>query len=174
LPLTIAAQLTAGQGIELPEFPVAPLGDDQVVVVQRLRADRPRPGLTFMFADALAPPFVPGSLDVVVTPWFIDVVGVDLSVTAAAINRVLRRGGVWLNVGPLLFKGEIAQQYPIEEVLDLVVASGFQVSERGSDEVPYFRSPHSGSSRAETLFWYAATKTADAAFKTPPRSSRRG
>ena len=39
------------------------------------------------------------------TPSFIDAADVNPRVTAAAINRVLRPGGRWLNFGPLRFNG---------------------------------------------------------------------
>jgi uncharacterized protein YbaR (Trm112 family) len=168
LPLIVAHELTRGNTLELVELPVAPRSEEQVAVFHPLAAPRTREGLTYLFANALTPPFAPGSLDVVVTPWFIDVVGVELSATAAAINRVLRRGGLWLNLGPLLFKGSISGQHAIGETLDIVKGSGFEVRSSGSDEAPYFKSPHSASWRVETQYWFSASKEAD----PPPPAER--
>jgi uncharacterized protein YbaR (Trm112 family) len=161
LPLIVAHQLTRGNTLELVELPVAPRSEEQVAVFHTLGTPRPRAGLTYLFANALAPPFAPSSLDVVVTPWFIDVVGVELSTTAAAINRVLRPGGLWLNLGPLLFKGSISGQHAIGETLDIVKGSGFEVRASGGVEAPYFKSPHSASWRVETQYWFSASKDAD-------------
>ncbi|MBC8134243.1 MAG: methyltransferase domain-containing protein [Deltaproteobacteria bacterium] len=168
LPLIVGDQLLRGTSLSLPEFPLAPRAEEKVVVLHQLTSPLIRPGVTFMFADALRPPFAAGSLDVVVTPWFIDVVDVDLGTTAAAINRVLRRGGLWLNLGPLMFKGSVGNQHAIEEVLDIVRDSGFELLSNGSEDVPYYRSPHSGSSRVETVFWYSARKIKE----TPVRERR--
>jgi uncharacterized protein YbaR (Trm112 family) len=160
LPLLVAERLVRGETLDLPEFPIAPHSDEQAVVWQRLRCPVEVPdGFTFLFADALRPPFAPGSLDVVLTSWFIDVVRADLAETAASINRVLRVGGIWLNVGPLRFKNELAHQYGIEEVWDIVAASAFDIDRRQRTDVPYFDSPVSGSRRTETVFAFAARKT---------------
>ena len=83
---------------------------------------RGRDGLALIYADALQPPFAPASIDAVVTSWFIDVARADVRTTAAAINRVLRPGGVWVNLGPLRFHAVQSRAYTIEEVLDVVSA----------------------------------------------------
>ncbi len=75
-----------------------------------------------MFADALEPPFAPGTLDTVLTPWFIDAVNADLRQTLTAINRALRLGGTWLNVGPLRFDGALSSSYVMEDVREIAGA----------------------------------------------------
>jgi hypothetical protein len=107
LPFLAADKLLSGETVDLPEFPVDPNSDDAVVVMRHL--ERPfavREGFSFVFADALRAPIPAGSLDAVVTSWFIDVTRVDLRLTAAAINRVLRPGGLWVNFGPLRFQAD--------------------------------------------------------------------
>ena len=106
-----------------------------------------------------------------VTAWFIDVVAADVRVTAAAINRVLRPGGLWLNVGPLRFRGSLAQQYAIDEVHELVGASAFALRSSSQSDVPYFDSPYSGSRRLETVFAFGAEKIAEAAPASVPASA---
>ncbi len=167
-PLLVAARLMRGETVVLPEFPVAPHSQQGVVVQHQLRSDvRPGPGFTFAVADALAPPFPPESFDTVLTPWFIDANERDFRETAAAVNRVLRTGGTWLNVGPLRFKQSLGTTYTIEEIWDLTAASGFELVSRSRDDVPYFDSPASGSRRIETVFSFAARKIAPAAAPPP-------
>jgi hypothetical protein len=162
-PLLVAARLLRGETVVLPEFPVAPHGVGGVVVQHQLRAEAPlRPGFTFAIADAFEPPFAAGALDTVLTPWFVDANGRDFRETAAAVNRVLRSGGTWLNVGPLRFKQSLGSTYTIEEIWDLVAEAGFELVVRARDDVPYFDSPASGSRRIETVFSFAARKTAAA------------
>ena len=147
----------------MPEFPVAPHSADDVVCTRQLRASIPlREGFAFALGDALKPPFEPGSLDTVLTSWFIDANGHAFRETASAINRVLRPGGVWLNLGPLRFKRNLADDHTIEEIWDLAEDSGFDLVSKYRDDVPYFDSPMSGSRRTETVFSFSARKAADA------------
>jgi hypothetical protein len=81
-------------------------------------------------------------------------------VTAAAINRVLRPSGRWINFGPLRFNGAASRQYTIEEVREIVSEGGFAIGQEAREAVPYFASPDSGSHRVETVFGFAAHKTA--------------
>jgi hypothetical protein len=163
LPFLIADKLLGGETVELAEFPVDPGADDEVVVPRRLARPFPvREGFRLLFADALRPPLAHGSLDAVLTFWFIDVARIDLRETAAVINRALAPGGLWINLGPLRFQGTLARSYTIEEVLDLVTDGAFEISFAGRADVPYFDSPVSGSRRNETIFDFAARKTGEA------------
>jgi hypothetical protein len=147
--------------LSLPEFPVDPNSDGDVVVERNLvRPFEVRPGFSFIFADALRAPL--GELDAVVTSWFIDVARVDLRQTAAAINRVLRPGGLWLNLGPLRFQADLARSYAIEETLEIVGRSAFELVSNDKQDIPYFDSPVSGSRRTETVFRFAARKVGEA------------
>jgi hypothetical protein len=86
-------------------------------------------------------------------------VDADLEETAASIRRVLREGGVWLNLGPLRFKRDLPRQYTIEEIWEIVGEQGFELVSREREDVPYFDSPVSGSRRTETVFGFAARRT---------------
>jgi hypothetical protein len=164
VPFLVADRLLAGETIELPEFPVDPNGEDAVVVARSVTRPFPvRDGFSLLFADALRPPFPPASLDAVVTVWFIDVARADVRQTAAAINRVLRPGGLWLNLGPLRFHSVLSRSYTIEEVHEIVAASAFELGSQDRRDIPYFDSPVSGSRRTDTVFRFAARKTGEAA-----------
>jgi SAM-dependent methyltransferase len=168
LPLIVGARLLAGSEVLLHEFPLAPLSDEVVAVRQRLRSPVALPsGLELAFADALNPPLAPGSLDTVVTPWFVDAVGADLRVIARAVNRVLKPGGRWLNFGPLRFTGPPAAQYLEGEVHELVESSSFTLAQKLAEDLPYFRSPFSGTARIDRVFAFAAEKTAEASASEP-------
>jgi hypothetical protein len=162
LPFLIADRLLQGEELELPEFPVDPNSADEVVIHRKLERPFPvRDGLSLLFADALRPPFAPGSLDVVITSWFIDVVRADLRQTAAAINRVLRPGGLWINIGPLRFRTVPSRAYGIEEVLEIARLASFEVDTSDRQDIPYLDSPVSGSRRSETVFRFVATKSGE-------------
>jgi hypothetical protein len=173
LPLLVAERMIQGDALELYEFPVAPATDEHMVVLQRLSAPEQvdSNGLCFAFGDGLKPPFARGSLDAVLTPWFVDAIGVDLRVTAALINRVLKPGGLWLQVGPLNFNLQLSQTYLREELRDIVQTSGFELLSERRERVPYFDSPVSGSWRQETVYCFAAEKRQEASEPTLTRPS---
>ena len=171
LPFLVAGRVLAGETVNLPEFPIDPRSDDEVVIARSIT--RPfvvRDGLSLIFADALRPPIPPASLDAVVTSWFIDIARADLRQTAAAINRVLRPGGIWVNLGPLRFQSALARAYSIEEVHEIVGGSAFELTAHDKQDLPYFDSPVSGSRRTDTVFRFAARKTGEAAPVDVPES----
>ncbi|HMF39532.1 MAG TPA: class I SAM-dependent methyltransferase [Polyangia bacterium] len=163
LPFLVTDRLLAGETVTLPEFPVDPTSDDAVVIPRALaRPFAVRDGFQLVFADALRPPVPTGSLDAVVTSWFIDIARADLRETAAAINRVLRPGGLWVNLGPLRFQQVLSRAYTIEEVLEIVAAGAFELGSHDRHDLPYFDSPVSGSRRTDTVFRFLARKTGEA------------
>lgn len=159
LPLFVAERVLSGAVVEAYEYPTGPRGLAHTAVLQRLQSPAPAPpGLVLALADARRPPFAEGSLDSVLTPWFIDVVATDLPETIATIGQLLRPGGLWLNQGPLRFSGSASRRYSIEEVHELVRSGGFELVAELSEHVPYFDSPHAGSRRIETVYGFAARK----------------
>lgn len=156
--LLLASRLFDGGTVELYEFPIAPRSSDCCALLRRLSAPAPaRAGLTPVFADAGAPPFVDSAFDTVVTPWLIDILDASLDAFLAQLNRVLRPGGVWINTGSLVFaRPAAAQQLSVEELLDRITACGFERPEIVETEVPYMRSPASRHARMETVVTFAS------------------
>ena len=162
LSLTGAA-LSAGEDVELWEFPIAPRRLDDAAIGRTLSAEKCREGLTFLTADALRPPFLPGSFDVVVTPWLIDILPVEFSELAARINGLLNEDGRWINFGSLAFAGpQRAQRYSLEETLQLVASQGFSEPDWREDSLPYMCSPASRHGRQELVVTFAADKRENA------------
>lgn len=169
LPLLVTSRLLRGEELELHEYPLAPHSAEATAARQTLRYAFPKPeNVAFAFADALRPPLASGSLDTVITPWFIDAVSADVRETAAAVNRALKPGGTWLNVGPLRFRGALSRLYVIDEVHEIVSAASFELGQRFSEDVPYFHSPHSGAHRTDRVFGFSAKKTGATPALVPP------
>jgi len=163
LPFLVADRLIHGETLELDEFPVSPTTERCMVVRQHLQAPaKANAQLCLAIADALEPPLRPGSVDAVLTPWFIDSIPLDLRATLALVNRVLRPGGLWIQIGPLNFNTVLSRTYLIEEVLELAERSGFRVLSHFEERVPYFDSPFSGSWREETVYCLVGEKQAEA------------
>ena len=79
--------------------------------------------------------------DVVVTCFFIDTAK-DMAQYISLIAQILKPGGVWINLGPLLyhFEGmpnEISIEFTLEEVRDLVLQSGFTFESESTLETTY-------------------------------------
>jgi uncharacterized protein YbaR (Trm112 family) len=164
-----AARLFTGGEVALWEFPLAPRSLGDYALLRTLRAPGPAAdGLRPVLGDALRPPFRRASVDAVVTPWLVDIVGEDFQMLAARMNRLLPDGGRWVIFGSLAFGNAAATaRYSLEEVLALVMDAGFGEPDVREDELPYLCSPASRHGRRETVVTIAATKTREG--PAPPR-----
>lgn len=156
----VAARAVTGEGVELWEFPIAPRAIADHAVLQSLVAPEPvRPGFHLVLGDVLRPPFAAGSVDVVVTPWVVDILPEDFRNFAARVNGLLKPGGRWICFGSLVFsQPEAACRYSLEEVLAIVMDNGFAEPVVREDEIPYMCSPASRHGRRELVVTIAATK----------------
>jgi hypothetical protein len=166
LPLLLASRVLHGETVVLHEFPIAPLKQGLVARACAAPAPLAADGAPFalVLADALHAPFKAGSFDTVLTPWLLDAVPQNLADWARTVNRLLVKGGTWINTGPLAFRHRNeAWCYGEEEVLELVAANGFVIGASARKPVPYLQSPASGRGRIERALTFSATKIADAA-----------
>jgi len=168
--LLLAAQrLYAGESLTLHEFPIAPRRMSDQAVRRELKAPAAAPaGLQPVLCDARRPPFRAGTFDVVVTPWLIDVLEMDIAQLAPQINYLLAEEGEWINFGSLAFAPhDPVRRYGFEEVMSVVQASGFAAPETREDEIPYMNSPASRQQRREVAVTFRAAK--ERAAPKPPR-----
>lgn len=167
--LLAAKSVTEGRTVELYEFPIAPKTLDDFAVRRSLAAPAPAgDAFLFVLGDALRPPFGQGAFDTIVTPWIIDIVNDDLKDQAARINKLLKKGGRWINFGSLNFPhADERRCYSTEETLEIVAASGFGTPATKEASIPYMCSPASRHARRETVFSFAAEKTGNV--KAPGR-----
>jgi N2227-like protein len=168
LPLLLAARVLNRETITLHEFPVAPLSQSLAAIPRLCAAPAPLAddGTPFVLvlADALHAPFKPGSFDTVLTPWLLDVVPQSFTDWARTVNRLLAKGGTWINTGPLAFRHpNEAWCFSEEEVLELVAANGFVIGASERKKVPCLQSPASGRGLIERALTFSATKIADSA-----------
>ena len=162
--MLVAQQVTAGETLELYEFPIAPLGLEDDAVLRTLSAPEPvRDGFHLVLGDALRPPFPSGSFDTVVTPWLIDIITEDLPILAARINGLLARSGRWLNFGSLAFSSpERSRRYSAEETVAIVAQQGFSEPVTDEQTIPYMCSPASRHGRQENVLSFSASKEKNA------------
>ncbi len=165
----IAQRAFAGEQTALWEFPIAPRSLADHALLRTLAAPAPaRAGLDVILGDALHPPLVPASVDVIVTPWLVDILPEDFRVFAARINGLLKPGGRWICFGSLAFsQPSAAARYSLEEVLAIVMDCGFGEPAVQEDEIPYMCSPASRHGRLEVVVTLVATR--ERAVPRPPR-----
>lgn len=159
--LLAAARIIVGGGLRLLEFPSEPRDLAAVCGEHELRAPAPAPErFHFVLADAFTAPFAPGSFDTVVTPWFIDIVPVDIRETLALIHRLLASGGRWINTGPLSYGKErlYSHRYTRDELFELTNLAGFELGAPLTSEVPLLKSPSGPPFRVEQVLTFAARK----------------
>lgn len=158
--LLAASRVLAGDALELYEFPIAPRTIADHAVLGRLAAPAAvAPGFEFVLADASAPPFRPGSFDLVLTPWFIDVAGEPVGRIIARINALLAPDGLWVNHGSLAFADAApAEALSLEELLERLPAGGFSRAVARETVQPYLASPASRHARQETVITFSARK----------------
>jgi ubiquinone/menaquinone biosynthesis C-methylase UbiE len=157
-----AKEMVEGKEIELFEFPLSPRDKSQHMIKQTLKAPSPNntEDFYFLFADGTRPPLKDNSLDVVVTPWFLDILPQDADLVIREINRVLKPGGRWIYFGSYYFNSANPRlAYSKEELLHLISKDGFQVNKTEEMEVPYMQSPSSCQKRIENVLVFEAEKT---------------
>ncbi|MEM7218019.1 MAG: hypothetical protein AAF515_06610 [Pseudomonadota bacterium] len=171
--LAVAARMARGGLLRMHEMPLAPLGIDQIAVERRSRAlpdlqvgadqrGTSSGGLRFVVADALRPPFAPGSFSTVVTPWLMDILEQPLALPGV-INRLLEAGGHWIFTGSCVFDGrDPREQLCQDELLELAQATGFAIEKVQRRLIPYACSGASAHRRQESVLTFHARKREDA------------
>lgn len=158
--VAVAQRMFAGDALVLAEFAANHLASPQAVVPRTLRAPGPTPpGLELVIADGTRPPVVPGSFDVVVTPWLVDRLDRDLRMVLPGIHTALGDDGRWVCFGPMLHgRGKaLASCHTADEVLELLPGSGFAIASLRREVIPYMDAPE-GSGRREPVMVLAADR----------------
>lgn len=161
--LFVATEMLNGKSFEYFEFPTAPIFLDDIVVKNTLHSPYKNiSGLQFLFADIHQLPFRDKICDAVLTPWVIDILPMELTLTAQRLNRILEINGEWINFGPLGFMfSDESKCYSFEEVKNILELNGFELLSHTVVEVPYLISPKSSQKRMEKVLFYRARKIRD-------------
>ncbi len=156
----VGHRVCLGEVVELTEFPLAPLTPEQGAIKRRLQAPEPAgTGLQFVLADVMRPPFQPGSFDLVITPWLLDVIEGGAAPVLARINHLLIDGGTWVNHGSVAFQSpDPALRLTLEELGCLATEMGFQTTTGREASLPYMNCPDSRHGRIETVSTSSARK----------------
>ena len=167
----IGQQVAGGRSIELTEIPRFAAGVEHVAVDQRLAAPPPNESTGavdggvaastahYMLGDMFAVPFREACFDLLVTPWFVDILPESFRVVARRLGAMLAPGGRWISFGPLSFEAlDPDERFVPEEMLEALEEAGFRVEHSGLERVDYLHSPHGMQRRGEEIFVFAATR----------------
>ncbi len=159
----VAKRVSAGEHVELYEFPLAPRNPREHALLRTLAAPAPaRAGLYHVLADVLRPPFRRGAFDTVVTPWLVDILPERFDALCARVNALLDDGGRWLNFGSLSFHhADPTARYGIDECVAALEENGFGAVSIEEREIPYLSSPASRHGRRERVVCWSAQKQRD-------------
>jgi uncharacterized protein YbaR (Trm112 family) len=164
--LIAAKRVMFGNGLRLFEFPAIPRDRASACLERDLRAPAGSPArFHLLLADAFAAPLRPGAFDTVLTPWFIDIVPVDVRDTLGVIHGLLAPGGRWLNFGPLNYAKERphAQRYLPDELAALIGLAGFELGDVAEAEIQLLGSGAAANGRTDRVLAFVARKPV-----TPP------
>jgi SAM-dependent methyltransferase len=159
--LLAARRIIFDGGLRLHEFPAEPRQGSLATFEHALSAPQgPPPRFHLLLADAFTPPLRRGVFDTVVTPWFIDIVPVDVRVTLALIHGLLKPGGRWINYGPLAYPSGHAhgQRYTPDELFELIGLAGFDRGETRVERIEFMSSPVAAHAKISQVISFAARK----------------
>jgi len=158
-----ATHIVKGETVIMWEFPLAPRRAEDVALERSLSAPKPvRDGFYYILADALRAPFKAAQFDVVITPWFVDIVEESPAKLIPRINRLLDVGGIWINYGSLAFnQSDPADRLSLQEFITLSSTCGFTNIVSSEATVPYMNCPNSRHGRIEEVVTIKAVKQSD-------------
>jgi SAM-dependent methyltransferase len=161
--LSCAARVARGEKLTLVELPPMPASVEDQAVRTTLSCAQPlSEGFEVLVNDLEEWALRDAAFDLVVTHWVIDAVPTPAAQLFSLINRALKPGGRWLNLGPTGFNSRVlANNFSREEVVGLAEKCGFALLGSEVARLPYFQNPRSAHWRTEQVFAFVAEKKAE-------------
>jgi len=165
---TITKRMARGETLTLTELPLAPRAGERSALTRTLRAPAAASdGFEVVLADAIRPPFLPGTFDLVLTPWLLDVIDTPAATMLALVNGVLTENGRWIYHGSLAFnRPDVSENLNLDELTALALETGFEGLEAAEETTAYLDCPDSRHGRRETVITLAGNKRSN----VPPPS----
>ncbi len=159
-----AKEILDGKTLDLYEIAELPASLETASVKQSLKLPtdvQMKSKLTLLFNDFTEDRLQEAQFDIVITPWFIDVVGLPFEITRSKINRLLTVGGSWVNLGPLMFmtndRSELLTNDEIQSRLSQS-NSGFRVERKSQNWLTQLKSSLSATFRTDAVYGWRADK----------------
>ena len=159
-----AKEILDGKALDLYEIAELPASLETASVKRSLKIPtnaQMKSKLTLLFNDFTEDRLQEAQFDVVITPWFIDVVGLPFETTRLKINRLLTLDGSWVNLGPLMFmtndRAELLTNDEIQSRLSQS-DSGFRVERKSQNWMTQLKSSLSATFRTDAVYGWRAEK----------------
>lgn len=178
----IAKKIVDGESLELFEIAELPASSESAVAKRVLKkpVEQTTPNVKSQSAHNMSPVKLvfdnfhssgldAESFDLVITPWFVDVVGLRLSETAARVNGLLKSNGRWINFGPLMFQtASRAELLTFEEAKAEASKPeiGFEIESSKNFQLTQLKSELSATFRTDSVFGWSARKISSATIPT--------
>jgi hypothetical protein len=157
--LFFTVQKLHSQNFSVIEFPNQPLNLKDVSLSHEISSVAIPDNFHLIFADAQSLEFQTDVFDTLLTPWFIDIVPRPFTELARHLNQSLKKGGRWLNLGPLGFeKNRLSEIVSSDEVKVILEDAGFKIEIMQNVPLPYMKSPYSRISREDQVLFFSAIK----------------
>ena len=161
--LKIAEHTISGNKLELFEKPVLPQRSDEIYLLRELECPKPLKNINYIVADARTRFLKSHSFSFLFTPWLIDTIDWPLDLFFAHLNRFLKPGGIWLNIGPLHFQSkDLKDQVQCQDILDFATKAGFECEVEKNKMASYMKCSESGSYRVERIHAFRFKKIEEA------------
>lgn len=99
-------------------------------------------------------------MDLLITPWLIDVIDAPLQQQLQTYAPLIKPGGYWLNHGSLAFDcDDVTQRLDAADVKDMTESNGFEVLHASHDLIPYLQNPNERHQRQELTFNQLSRRT---------------
>jgi ubiquinone/menaquinone biosynthesis C-methylase UbiE len=158
--LGVADRMYKGSEVSLYEFPPTPIASDKACVLRTLKAPKQLAGkYRLVLANLESLPFADQSMDVVFTPWLLDIVPYSTAQIIRRVHRLLKKDGIWVQLGPLGFRRRhLSENLCADELVALANGNGFQVGSCELEFLPYIQSPIDSQQRMERMTAFAAKR----------------
>ncbi len=129
--------------------------------------------LSFALADVYQIPLAPASVDLVITPWLIDILPRRFSELATEIARVLRPEGGWINAGSWRFDFRSESENLSLPEAEEVAVGYFRPLRTQRASMPYLQSSLDAHRREEVLTCFSWQRNSSPSPHTRPRADDR-
>lgn len=160
--LKIAEHVISGNKLELFEKPVLPEKSQDIYISRTLSCQKPLKNINYVVADARTRFLKAQKFNFLFTPWLIDTIDWPLDLFFSHLNRFLKKGGEWVNIGPLHFQNrDLKDQATAEDIKYFANKAGFECLQEKTAMAPYMKCEESGSYRVERIHAFCFEKKED-------------
>jgi SAM-dependent methyltransferase len=153
-----AQRILDGKTLKLGEFNDYPISIEDYSYMHEFEKVQSSDNHFQVFCDFNDLPFVAESFDIIVSPWFYDIIDLELSSSLRLTNSVLKPNGKNIFIGPSNFhKNKVSKSKTTEEILHVFKENYEQVNFE-KRFCPYLENPKTSQKRIEEILFICSEK----------------